>query len=332
MRGTLMRMFSPEVHRSVLREHKSNVEAALEYNRLLDANHGPSEMFNVTRQNVKYWREIFLPKADAKPNMAKADRKLRSERVLKQPEPIVPDQKFDPEREYDRILVIPDQHCPYMHPDAVDFLLAVVASVKPELVVNLGDETDYHALSFHDSDPNLDSAGTELEKAKVQLKQLLALAPHQLVCDSNHGSMVYRKAKHHGIPVQAIRTYREILFPDGGGEGWHWAESWRVKTKAGDVLFKHQTSGTILTDAAHNQCNLMVGHNHGNFSVEYSASSSHLYWGAYSGCLIDKDSYAFAYGKHSLRKPILGCTVLLNGLPHLIPMRLNREGRWVGSL
>jgi hypothetical protein len=320
-----MRLFSNEQHQAVLSNHKCNVKAASAYNKLLP----DDSPYEITRQNVKYWRIIF---GGEKVNMAKADRSLKADRKIINPEPVTPDQVFDPNREYKRILVIPDQHCPYMHPDALDFLVAVIAQVKPELTVNLGDETDYHALSFHDSDPNLDSAGTELEKAKVQLAKLAKIAPHQLVCDSNHGSMVFRKAKHHGIPVQALRTYREVLFPNGGGEGWHWAESWRVRTPAGEVLFKHQASGPILSDAAHNACNLMVGHSHGNFSIEYSASSAHLYWGAYSGCLIDKDSYAFAYGKHSLRKPILGCTIIVNGLPHLIPMRLDHEGRWVGSL
>ncbi|MNV92913.1 hypothetical protein D3C71_1875470 [compost metagenome] len=75
----------------------------------------------------------------------------------------------------------------------------------------------------------------------------------------------------------------------------------------------------------------MVGHHHGNFSVEYTASSAALYWGAYSGCLIDKDSLAYAYGKHTLRKPVIGCTVILNGCPMLVPMLLNREGRWINA-
>lgn len=324
MRGTLMRLFTKTQHEDILMLYSCNVEAAEIYNRLLG-----QQPYSITRQNVKYWRQVFV---GDKPSMAKADRELKEGRVFIPAQPIVGDLEFHPEREYGSILVIPDQHAPYHHPDAIDFLIEVAAAFRPELVVNLGDELDYHAMSFHDSDPNLDSAGVELEKGKAWLAKLAAVFPAQIVCDSNHGSMHYRKAKAHGLPVQLLRTYREIVFPKGGGDNWHWAESWRVKTKAGDVLFKHQSSGTILVDAAHNQANLMAGHNHGNFSIEYSASSAFLYWGCYSGCLIDKDSYAFAYGKHSLRKPVIGCTVILNGCPMLIPMRLNKQGRWVGSL
>lgn len=324
MRGQLMRLFTVAQHKAILAEFSSNVDAAVAYNEILQ-----DMPYDVNRQNVKYWRAIF---GGEKTNMAKADRELKEDRKLISPEPIIGDTKFDPKRKYQTILVIPDQHAPYQHKDALNFLIEVAAAFKPELVVNLGDELDYHAMSFHDSDPNLDSAGVELEKGKAWLAKLAAVFPSQLVCDSNHGSMHYRKGKAHGLPVQLLRTYRDIIFPNGGGDDWHWAESWLVDTPAGVVMFKHQASGGILVDAAHNRCNLMVGHNHGNFSIEYSSSPAALYWGCYSGCLIDKNSEAFAYGRHTLRRPLIGCTVILNGLPMLIPMRLNEQGEWIGRL
>ena len=228
-------------------------------------------------------------------------------------------------------MVIPDIHAPYQHPDTLPFLRAAKTQFNPDLVVDLGDELDYHAMSFHDSDPNLDSAGVELEKGKEFLNELYGLFPQVLVCHSNHGSMQFRRAKAHGIPVQLIKKYRDVIFPEHGAPEWSWAHNWRINTPLGEVLFKHQASG-ILSDAAHNSCNLVVGHSHGNFSVEYSASSSHLYYGMYCGCLIDKDSMAFAYGKHSLRKPIIGCGIILNGRPILLPMVLDSGGRWIGRL
>lgn len=320
-----MRLFSESQHRAVLQKDDCNVTAAGSYNKLL-AEQGVDHLYRVTRQNVKYWRMIF---GEDRTNMAAADRVLKEERILQPPAPVKGDTRYNPEREYRQILVIPDQHAPYQHPDALEFLSSVAEQYDPDLVVNLGDELDYHAMSFHDSDPNLDSAGVELERGKVWLAALAELFPEQLVCDSNHGSMSFRKAKAHGLPVQLIKSYYDVIFPEGGPD-WQWAESWRVRTPNGDVLFKHQSSGPVVNDAAHNQCNLMVGHNHGNFSIEYAASSAWLYWGCYSGCLVDKDSLAFAYGKHSLKKPILGCTVITNGIPVLVPMLLDSAGRWSG--
>lgn len=320
MRGQLMRLFTKAQHESILNAHPCNVAAAKAYSVI--------GMHKITRQNVKYWRKLFIKNAG---NMAKTDRQLKETRSIRAADPIIPDCKRD-EPVYRSILHIPDQHAPYQHQDALDFLAAVAAKYRPDLVVNAGDELDFHAMSFHDSDPNLDSAGAELEAGKRWLHKLERMFPAMLICDSNHGSMSFRRAKAHGIPVQLIKSYREVVFPEGSGQGWYWAESWRVQTPLGPVLFKHQASGSILADAAHNACNLMVGHNHGNYSIEYTASSSHLYWGAYGGCLIDKDSYAFAYGKHSLRKPVIGCTVILDGRPLLVPMLLDKHGRWVGQL
>lgn len=316
-----MRLFTEEQHKELLTEHKDNKVAASYYSALSGK--------DVSSQNVKYWRSIFIDNAG---NMAKADRELKEDRVLIKPQPDddIGNTAFIPVVA-ECIMVIPDIHAPYQHPDTLPFLRAVKTQFNPDLVVDLGDELDYHAMSFHDSDPNLDSAGVELEKGKEFLNELYGLFPQVLVCHSNHGSMQFRRAKAHGIPVQLIKKYRDVIFPEHGAPEWSWAHNWRINTPLGEVLFKHQASG-ILSDAAHNSCNLVVGHSHGNFSVEYSASSSHLYYGMYCGCLIDKDSMAFAYGKHSLRKPIIGCGIILNGRPILLPMVLDRGGRWIGRL
>ena len=53
------------------------------------------------------------------------------------------------------ILVISDQHAPYHHIDTLDFLSAIKEKYKPDCVVNIGDEMDWHSISFHDSHPGL---------------------------------------------------------------------------------------------------------------------------------------------------------------------------------
>lgn len=317
-----MRLFTKEQHKEILEGFPDNRGAAEEYT--ARAGHR-----KISVDTVRYWRKVFIENGG---NLCGTDTKIKQARVLRKPAPdddigrldFIPD-------EAKCILVIPDMHAPYQHKDAIPFLDAVRTAFNPDLVVNLGDELDYHSMSFHDSDPNLDSAGTELEKAKSVMTALRRVFPNMLICHSNHGSMVYRRAKAHGIPVQMIKRYRDVLFPATGAPGWSWAHSWRINTPLGEVMFKHQTTG-ILADAAHNACNLVVGHEHGLFDVAYSASSSHLYYGCHAGCLVDKDSLAFAYGKHSLRKPVLGCVVILNGKPVLVPMMLDEDGRWTKTL
>lgn len=322
MRGKLMSLFTKDQHQAILHRFPDNGQAAIEYTKVSGQ--------EVSRQLVRYWRNIFQ---DNKGVKSRADRQLKEMRqfIKPQPDDDIGQELYIPDVA-ERILVIPDQHIPYHHQDMIPFLKAVAEKIDPDLVVNLGDEVDMHAMSFHDSDPNLDSAGTELEKSLPVLEELHNLFPQMLICHSNHGSMVYRRAKAHGVPVQMIKRYREILFPEHGAQGWSWSYAWRVNTAQGVVLFKHQPSGPVLGDAAHNQANLVVGHLHGDYGIQYSASSAHLYYGMNTGCLIDKDSLAFAYGKHSKNKPIIGCAAILGGIPVLIPMLLNEDGRWTGHL
>lgn len=319
MRGTLMRRWSANEHTAILLDNPSDHDATVEYNTY--------DRGLVTRGNVEYWRRIFIFN-DGK--MAPADRQLILQRQLVMPlatDDIPPG--FNMDLFGTRILHIPDLHAPYHHPDALDFLKAVADTLQPDLVMNTGDESDGHALSFHDSDPNLESAGTELTKARKFLKQLHAEFPDMLLCDSNHGSLIYRRAKAFGIPVQMVKRYRDILLPGIKSNGWAWRAGWTVQTPCGPVTFKHQSAGSPLQDAAHNRCNLVVGHLHGKFNIEYGASESALYWALTGGCLIDHKSLAFAYGKNARSKPIVGCSAIIDGVPHLIPMLLDSNGRWM---
>lgn len=315
----LMSLLTRDQHVDVLSRHTNNEEAAKVYSAAVGQ--------PVSRQLVNYWRRVFLDPG----SKAKADRMLSNERKLRTPEPgdDVGDLSFVP-KVAKRILVIGDLHYPYQHPDTEAFLEHLAAEYGPDLVVQIGDETDGHAISFHDSDPNLDSAGVELEKAKEGLARLHSMFPNMLICHSNHGSLIYRRAKAHGLPVQYIKTYREILFPKHQAPGWSWAFNWKIDTPQGPVLFRHQTAGHVLDAAAAEGCNLVVGHEHGKFGAQWGATSMRLFFGAYTGCLIDHKSMAFAYGKLHPRKPIIGALLIIDGVPVNVPMVLNEDGRWEG--
>jgi hypothetical protein len=48
------------------------------------------------------------------------------------------------------------------------------------------------------------------------------------------------------------------------------------------------------------------------------------------GCLID-DALALTYNKNTLKRPIIGCGAILDGHPKLLPMILEKGGRWNGE-
>ena len=230
-----------------------------------------------------------------------------------------------------RILIIPDLHFPYCHADSLDFLHKIKKLLQPTRVICLGDEVDYHALSFHDSDPDLDSSGRELLLALGYIDTLHELFPKMDLLESNHGSMAYRKAKHHGMPRHLLKSYNDVLAVPS--DDWKWHDRLIVTLPNGErVLFGHYFSADPLKASQSFGMSVVQGHAHSSFEIKYWQSEyGKLHFAITSGCLIDDKSLAFAYNKLQIKRPILGVTFIENSQPTLIPMIVNEDNRWVGT-
>lgn len=227
------------------------------------------------------------------------------------------------------ILVISDTHIPYHHKDLIPFLTAIKKFYKPDRVVHIGDELDKHALSFHDSDPDLPSAGDELKISLPYIKAIEELFPVVDLLDSNHGSLVFRRSLKYGIPKAYLRHYNEFLQVSNK---WVWHDDLIIETNNGPVYFCHGKMADVHKLAQSMGMSCVQGHYHSSYSIKYYGNSLGLYYGLQVGCLLDKDSLAFRYNKTQRARPIIGCAIILNGLPKLLPMILNKSGRWMGKL
>lgn len=227
------------------------------------------------------------------------------------------------------ILFISDMHAPYHHKDSLAFLEAVAAEHRPTRVINVGDEVDHHALSFHNSDPDLDSAGVELKRAKRVMRKLETIFPKMELVHSNHGSMVYRKAKYAGMPRHVVKPYNEVL---GLGKGWKWSNELIVETPLGKIFVCHGKKKNSETYAKSIGMSVVQGHYHEDFRIGYLNSPGGIVWGMNVGCLIDNEKLAFEYNKVNPNKPMLGVGVVVEGVPTLIPMLLDEKGRWIGTI
>lgn len=233
------------------------------------------------------------------------------------------------EHDNSRILLISDLHIPYHHQDAIAFLKHLKEKYNPTRVICLGDEVDGHALSFHDSDPDLPSAGDEIRQALPVIAELFKIFPKMDILESNHGSLVWRKAKVFGIPKHYIKSYNEVL---GVDSGWKWSFDLTVDLPNGQKCYMHHgKTSNIIQLSQQMGMNATQGHYHETFKIDYWGNSTGLYWGMQCGCLIDDDKLAFNYNNVNIKRPIIGTGLIIDSMPVLEPMRLNSEGRWVGT-
>ena len=225
-----------------------------------------------------------------------------------------------------RILFISDLHIPYHHKDSFEFLRYLKKKYNPTRVICLGDELDKHSLSYHEKSPELYSSGHELEASLPFIKELEGIFPEMDILESNHGSLAWRKAKTIGIPKQYIKSYNDVLEV---GEGWKWHFDLTIDLPNGQQCYVHHgKSNDVLKLSQLSGMCAVQGHYHSSFKVDWWANPQNIYWGMQCGCLIERESYAFAYENVNIKKPIIGTGLVIDSIPVLEPMLLLPDGRW----
>ena len=225
-----------------------------------------------------------------------------------------------------RILVISDMHLPYQHKDAIKFLAEIKKEFKPDRVINIGDLLDFHAISMHTHDPDLASAGHELTMARKYVKELEYIYPQVTEVDSNHSSLVYRRAIKYGMSREFLREYGEFL----GTKKWKWVDDLTLTMSNGQrCFFTHGRSADVLKVSQTMGMSAVQGHYHTKFVVSYWANPDNLFFAMNVGCLINQKSLSMNYAKNFRTRFILGCAIILDGIPRLLPMQLNDKGDWI---
>ena len=200
-----------------------------------------------------------------------------------------------------RILVIGDIHAPFCLDGYLDFCKEVYAKYNLNQVVFIGDILDNHYASYHETDPNGMSGGTELEYAIAQVTKWADAFPIADVIIGNHDRIIMRKAFSSSVPMEWIRSYNEVL-----GTDWDWSE----RVVYDNVQYVHGEGGTARTKAKNDMMSTVSGHIHTQAYCEWLVGRNFRVFGMQVGCGIDADSYGAAYARHFKRQAI-GCGVVL---------------------
>jgi hypothetical protein len=222
------------------------------------------------------------------------------------------------------ILVMPDLHAPYHHPDALEFL----SWVKEwrgcrEKVANVGDMWDFHSMSFHQSEPEAVGPEEEYEKIRAFSKELTDIFPHGDIVLGNHCDIPKRKMKELGLATSMLRNPNDL---------YNMPDTWKIhqlyyvlEPDTWDVLVEHGCGSGgkygCANTSKEKRCSYVQGHTHSNAAVIYSQCYKDVTFAMNVGCLIDSSSFAFKYAKHTTRKGNLGCGVVYSGShAEFIPM------------
>ena len=214
-----------------------------------------------------------------------------------------------------RILVIGDTHLPFCREGYLEFCKDAYEYYNCNKVIHIGDVVDNHYSSFHDQDPDGDSAGLELERVLETIEPWKKAFPNVTAVTGNHDAIPARKAFKHGLSRKWIKTIDEIY----NLEGWNFVPSVEID----NVLYTHGINMQASKRAERNNISVVQGHWHSMSFIKYLADRNGGYKFAMQiGCGVDKNSYAMAYGK-DFAPPAYTCGIVLdNGrLPILEFMR-----------
>lgn len=227
------------------------------------------------------------------------------------------------------VLAIPDLQVPFMHEDAFPFLKAVTAKYKPNIIVQIGDLADQHHFSSYPKSTKGRGGKEELAQASRQLEPLKKLFPEMYICWGNHDLRIFQKAAEAGIDDSLLKTYEEILKMP---KGWKLSDRWEID----NVVYEHGIGRSgmqgAIKAAMANMQSTVIGHLHAHAGIQYYGNKKHLIFGFNIGALIDDKKYAFEYGRFNAAKSVLGCGVIIDGLPTFVPMIIGKNHRWIGKL
>ena len=214
-----------------------------------------------------------------------------------------------------RILFISDLHIPFHHEDSFDFLRHLKQKYNPTRVICLGDELDKNSLSYHEKNPDLYSPGHELQVSIPFIHELEEIFPKMDILESNHGSLVWRKAQSSGIPKHYIKSYQDVL---GVGDGWKWRFDMVIDLPDGSQCYVHHGKTSDIVKLSQTMSmHAVSGHFHEKFKIDFWANPQGLYWGMSVGCLIDDNPLAFNYNNVNLKRPLIGTGLVIDSIPVL---------------
>lgn len=214
------------------------------------------------------------------------------------------------------ILITPDLHAPYHHPDAIEFLSWVHEwrGCQPR-VKNTGDLLDFHSMSRFTTEVDAPNAEVEYQRAMDFVAEYTYAFPEGDIVLGNHDQIPQRQMKDIGLSTGILKQDNELY---GLPRGWNIHPLYHViKPDSWNVLMEHGIGSGgkygCCNTAKEKRCSYVQGHTHSAAAVIYSTNHEGTIFGMNVGCCVDSSSLAMRYGKYGIKKGVISCGVVYSG-------------------
>ena len=213
-------------------------------------------------------------------------------------------------------------HEPASHPGYLAFVQDVAERWATERVVFIGDVVDHHAVSFHQTSPVAAGSEDEANATQAGIDRWRGAWPRAVVTIGNHDERVHRLAASVKVPPRFVRDYSRTW----NTPGWRWVRDVQI-----DGVHYHHGTGLggqapALTAARQSMRSTVVGHVHSVGGVRWACGPGRRVFGLDTGCGVDEDHPAMSYGRDLVRRPVLGCGVVIDGHPYHEAMDASPRG------
>ena len=217
-----------------------------------------------------------------------------------------------------RVIVFADVHAPYSHHQYLSFVRYTQLEYKNDTVVCGGDITDQMNLSRHQTETDAMGEREEFDLTIKELNKWVQHFPKLKMCQSNHDSIFQRQGATVGLGKRFVKSFNEVF---GLPSTWEMAFTHEID----GVLYLHQGNANLMAYASVAGQSVVASHRHSQSGVKWQTNpKGKSIFALDTGSGADSDALAFKYGKHSVKKAVLSCGVIIDGKQaHVINMDMD---------
>lgn len=222
-----------------------------------------------------------------------------------------------------RILIIPDQHFPFVNKKALTHLIDLASELRPTHIVNVGDTYDMYSFSRFARSMDIMTPKQELTRGRKMAEKMwtdLQAAAPQAVCFQvlgNHEERIYKRimdvaAEYESVVSEPIRKL--LSFP-----GVRTLKSSKSELVINDIVFVHGWSTSPGFHVRYFGENVVHGHTHRG-SVQFVAHKNKALFELDCGFIADINALPLEYRETKTSQWHIGCGFVDDLGPRFIPL------------